>query len=815
MSDEQEARLAQLRQAYEDGHLDEAIYRAAVAGIMAEYQAETDSGAVAQGEGATAVGERGVNVGGDVDGPIVTGDNVGDIFNNIGVAISRGAKATFNIFQNQEQLRQQRDRQSMLDMVRQFWVDGVLEKSLYQSQQIELRLELRPDAIDNQTWNEIVQLPQEVTTTTTVSDPELISTMLGDLFYGLNALNRSMLILGAPGSGKTTMLLTLARRALQKAGVDPTQPIPVVFNLASWGVNREPIADWLVDELNNKYIVPGTVGRPWVENDELLLLLDGLDEVETAHQAECVQAINRFQHEHRMPIIVCARDNEYEPLPVRLQLQTAVFLRSLTSEQVNDYIGTVGGPELAPLGQWLQRDPRLQELAQTPLILNTMLQAYEGVSLTELESLTTREARLRYLFDAYVERMFRRGSPQQVFPQEQTIHWLSWLAQGMEQHSQAIFLIERLQPSWLAARGQRWLYLLLSRLAISLISGLLGGIILGLGFTTFFDATVTEGLMRGLSEGLLSCLVGGLAVVVIDGIRSGRHGRSWSATARMGEYGRLAFNILVVGTAVYLSVWLALGYILGGINWMGYPTALWLEEGQLVGLLIGLCYSFIFGFSLRNDRQIVTEDVKTVEFLSWSRSGALVGTVYGLIAGVVSGVLLWLVPMPAYALTLLVGSNRIFWLTVPFLTIAGAIFGGLTGRIVQTTSMPNQGVRLSAINAAVLGGSVGAFFGITGGIIGWLLDGAAAGLTLAAYGSFFGLLAAIWYGGLDVIKHLSLRVILVRNGRIPWRYAQFLDYATERIFMRHVGGGFIFVHRLLANYFASLATKEDEPPKDG
>lgn len=36
----------------------------------------TGSGAIAQGPGATAVGERGVNVGGDVSGPIITGDNV-------------------------------------------------------------------------------------------------------------------------------------------------------------------------------------------------------------------------------------------------------------------------------------------------------------------------------------------------------------------------------------------------------------------------------------------------------------------------------------------------------------------------------------------------------------------------------------------------------------------------------------------------------------------------------------------------------------------------------------------------------------------
>jgi hypothetical protein len=35
-----------------------------------------------------------------------------------------------------------------------------------------------------------------------------------------------------------------------------------------------------------------------------------------------------------------------------------------------------------------------------------------------------------------------------------------------------------------------------------------------------------------------------------------------------------------------------------------------------------------------------------------------------------------------------------------------------------------------------------------------------------------------------------------------------LDYAAERIFLRKVGGGYIFIHRMLMEYFAAL---EAEP----
>jgi hypothetical protein len=38
----------------------------------------------------------------------------------------------------------------------------------------------------------------------------------------------------------------------------------------------------------------------------------------------------------------------------------------------------------------------------------------------------------------------------------------------------------------------------------------------------------------------------------------------------------------------------------------------------------------------------------------------------------------------------------------------------------------------------------------------------------------------------------------------PFQYVRFLDYAAERIFLRKVGGGYIFVHRMLLEYFASI-----------
>ena len=50
----------------------------------------------------------------------------------------------------------------------------------------------------------------------------------------------------------------------------------MVFPLSSWAAQRRPLADWLVDELQQRYDVPRKIGQVWVDADQVLPLLDGL-----------------------------------------------------------------------------------------------------------------------------------------------------------------------------------------------------------------------------------------------------------------------------------------------------------------------------------------------------------------------------------------------------------------------------------------------------------------------------------------------------------------------------------------------------------
>jgi hypothetical protein len=60
------------------------------------------------------------------------------------------------------------------------------------------------------------------------------------------------------------------------------------------------------------------------------------------------------------------------------------------------------------------------------------------------------------------------------------------------------------------------------------------------------------------------------------------------------------------------------------------------------------------------------------------------------------------------------------------------------------------------------------------------------------------------YGGRPLVEHHLTRRSLARIGLAPRKPQSFLDFAAARMLMHRVGGGYMFAHRLLLEYFARL-----------
>ena len=237
-----------------------------------------------------------------------------------------------------------------------------------------------------------------------------------------------LLILGQPGAGKTTMMLELAEELVERAK-EGKEAVPVVVNLASWAKHGGPLQKWLEEEaLPDTLNIDSSTARAITQEGDLLLLLDGLDEVKASKRSACIAEINKYLKKHGR-MVVCSRTREYEQSAERLELEKAAQIEPLTPETFIQELKRV--PKTDGLRAMLRKDDALRELATTPLMWSVMLLAYRGERPSSIQA-NTLEERRQALWDDYVARMIARRQPTEYEPKN-ILRWLTWLAERMRQ----------------------------------------------------------------------------------------------------------------------------------------------------------------------------------------------------------------------------------------------------------------------------------------------------------------------------------------------------------------------------------------------
>jgi hypothetical protein len=584
------------------------------------------------------------------------------------------------------------DRAKMLQKVYDFWIKGVLEPAQIDHTWLELPAEQRPEAVQPEIQREL-------------HNPDFDAFSLGhgapiaDVFY---RLGRELLILGAPGSGKTMTLLELAHALILRAQASSTLPIPVVFNLTSWGEKHpEKLEAWLIEHLFLEYGVSRKLAELWIEDGKLTYFLDGLDEVPSQYRDACVTAINSFWRQNDQidnGIVVCSRIADYEPLTTRLHLDNAILLNPLTLAQADAYLSQLGAA-WSELRTAIAEDAVLHEFVKSPLLLNVMAVAYQATPRNQISGLSEPNQK-RQLFERYVVRRLRDSAAPGEYTNAKTRHYLHWLAKQMVAHEQIIFQIEGLQPDWLRTEHQRQQYRRGIRLGAWLFAALVGAVFFVSVGTLFFK--------------LFFRLFFPVVITFVGGLVGGQN------IDRIRQVERL--------------------------NWSSKNAKKSLLFGLFFGLLFGIVGMFFFG----------------------SFFGQFLGASIGLVGGLI---------------------------------------GGLNSTSIEQRTRPNQGVWYSLNNALFIGLVGGLVFGLGVGLFAGLVGGPVAGIITGLIIGVIGSLIieisfGLYYGGNSVIRHTILRLLLYRAGDAPLDYARFLDYCSARHLIRRVGGGYIFRHRMLMEYFA-------------
>ena len=109
--------------------------------------------------------------------------------------------------------------------------------------------------------------------------------------FGQLDIGGRLLILGAPGSGKTMMLIELAQELLSRMSTDPEKPLPVIFELSNWRSNKKGFMEWLSADLKDRHNIPYDVTKAWLKTRKIVPLLDGLDELGLPLQRRCIEQL--------------------------------------------------------------------------------------------------------------------------------------------------------------------------------------------------------------------------------------------------------------------------------------------------------------------------------------------------------------------------------------------------------------------------------------------------------------------------------------------------------------------------------------------
>ncbi|MEL6404269.1 MAG: NACHT domain-containing protein [Chloroflexota bacterium] len=636
------------------------------------------------------------------------------------------------------------NRELLIETVRNNWIEGVLHDALNDAQ-IPIDIETTLEQVEESNRFREYELPiktvlrQEGHVEPFERSPELLYQIFKDT-------DGRLLILGAPGSGKTILLLQLAEKLLEQAEADPKfSLVPAVFNLSSWASDpKQSIETWVVNELGRNYNVGKKLAKKWVDGDALIYFLDGLDEVAEVHRDACLEAINTFIGITRQ-VIVCSRTEEYEVLSNQLQARTAVQLQPLSKTSIEavlrKHIPSADTVSMAL--ELLTINPEVWLEVNKPLFINILINTYsdgrpfENLNkqiviekefkngLTTKNDITNETINIfneahelfqktiirhiqRTIIEPYIRRQLRNHSYEKA-SNEQINRTLGWIAHNLKCLDKTIFYVEMLQLDWLPnLRHKMWLYGTNS-VCLTLIGIYTGWII----------------------ADLLGSLIGLLLGIIMSWLVNKFHNID------------LERNVTLNISSVVSS----------------------LRNDSLILFILAILSSITVGFPI----------------------GILVSLSVGLLEGLISGVI----------------SVIFSGLIIPlFFGLFGALLDGVTNKSnIMQRSKFNQGFRetlLAGIGGILLTALVfsmfsSPMFGVINGLIVGVLGGSILG---------------IFFGIGDVFEHTMLRIMLNVKNLAPRRFDHFLEHVIDRRIMRRVGGSAIFIHRYILEYYADLWERE-------
>ncbi|SHN47054.1 NACHT and WD40 repeat domain-containing protein [Cryptosporangium aurantiacum] len=602
--------------------------------------------------------------------------------------------------------------------------------------------------------------------------------LIEELAAGYRAIeSRRLVILGQPGTGKTVLALLLTLGLVR----DRTEgtPVPVLLSASTWDPVVESMEDWFVRSLADaQFAGSPALPRLLLEQNLLLPVVDGLDEVPEAARREAVRRINRAIADDR-PIVVTCRAAEYEDVIAggapALRRAPVIEVNPLEPDDVVEYLGRVAWPaEMS----W---EPVFAALRDTPdspvaLALSTPLTVWmtrtiydrcggDPAELLDAARFENRHAIEDYLHARIIEASFveprRRaapGAPPHWSP-EDAQRWLTYLARYLHAYRERDLawwrMSDRLPPQ-------------VALFAVLVAGGSLLALVSALIAVTIVGASIETSLINSGLIGAAVAIAAGMSWSMSSGRRPTRLVLFSPGTARRvgTAFGRtlvpgLQMVLLATAAAVLFAAVASGSWTLEGVR--AVSALIGGGTGLAVGVALVRAMDVWFSGPAESSREATALGLLREDFRAALFSAAACGVVV---------VLTW-------------GP----------LIIVGAFLGDLVSQLlVEGPGAPGEpswgeraGWGLSAWWASTTEDVVAIL--VIAGLVGALI--ALVVVLTRAWGRF-----------------TVARVALRASRRLPLRLLTFLSYAQEAGLLRQSGGQYQFRHASLQEQLISRLLTE-------
>lgn len=297
-------------------------------------------------------------------------------------------------------------------------------------------------------------------------------TTLVDIFDRNDICGR-FAIVGRPGSGKTTELLKLAKKLIERAQANPNSAIPVLIGISVESVGRDQrifMQEYTIEKINQKYGLRQDLCKLWLNAGLIVPLLESLklptlmvEQQEDFRKKGILQEVSQ-PLVWQSPIVACLTSRDYFGYQTLLNLNACVEIQPLSTKKIQVYLQKNGCQRLWDTIQndesFMRTSPYNLGLARIPLFLNLAIATSHKINFRYWQQLASNTARIDYLLSLYIDRFLENNNRGNYKTSKaKTMYWLGWLADKLEKEGIMEFAIEDIQPSWLETYKQKVLYI--------------------------------------------------------------------------------------------------------------------------------------------------------------------------------------------------------------------------------------------------------------------------------------------------------------------------------------------------------------------